>query len=177
MGVSLRRPSSVAAAAFDYRAPSTECLSRPIKKENIILAMGRANGTPSCPLLLLADDINSPPNAPPYPPSLHAYHHYQNWRPYAIYRLEHWGLQYVNNAEVTDDEILAANGAYGGLAELAVLVLPPQQLAAIARKLDLAPAAQHSQQQTNASHPHQQVSFLSPTKHKSDAAVRSSEIR
>ena len=102
---------------------------------------------------------------PPYP-------QYQNWRPYAIYRLEHWGLQYVNNAEVTDDEILAANGAYGGLAELAVLVLPPQQLAAIARKLDLAPAAQ-----TNASHPHQQVSFLSPTKHKSDAAVRSSEIR
>ena len=101
-----------------------------------------------------------PPNARPYPPSLYAYHHYQNWRPYAIYRLEHWGLQYVNNAEVTDDEILAANGAYGGLAELAVLVLPPQQLAAIARKLDLAPAAQHSQQQTNASHPHQQVSFL-----------------
>ena len=92
------------------------------------------------------------------PPSIRAYHHYQNWRPYAIYRLEHWGLQYVNNAEVTDDEILAANGAYGGLAELAVLVLPPQQLAAIARKLDLAPAAQHSQQQTNASHPHQQVS-------------------
>ena len=45
---------------------------------------------------------------PPYP-------QYQNWRPYAIYRLEHWGLQYVNNAEVTDDEILAANGAYGGL--------------------------------------------------------------
>ena len=84
---------------------------------------------------------------------------YQNWRPYAIYRLEHWGLQYVNNAEITDDEILAANGAYGGLAELAVLVLPPQQLAAIARKLDLAPG-QNSQQQTNASHPHQQVSFL-----------------
>ena len=157
MGVSLRRPSSVAAAAFDYRAPSTECPSRPIKKENIILAMGRANGTPSCPLLLLADDINSPPNAPIS--SLHAYRR-QNWRPYAIYRLEHWGLQYVNNAEVTDDEILAANGAYGGLAELAVLVLPPQQLAAIARKLDLAPAAQHSQQQTNASHPHQQVSLL-----------------
>ena len=82
-------------------------------------------------------------------------YHHQNWRPYAIYRLEHWGLQYVNNAEVTDDEILAANGAYGGLAELAVLVLPPQQLAAIARKLDLAPAAQ-----TNASHHHQQVSLL-----------------
>ena len=90
----------------------------------------------------------SPPNAP-----ISSIHPYQNWRPYAIYRLEHWGLQYVNNAEVTDDEILAANGAYGGLAELAVLVLPPQQLAAIARKLDLAPPPQ----QTNASHPHQQV--------------------
>ena len=80
---------------------------------------------------------------------MHAYQ--QNWRPYAIYRLEHWGLQYVNNSEVTDDEILAANAAYGGLAELAVLVLPPQQLAAIARKLDLAPAP-HPQQPNASSH-------------------------
>ena len=63
---------------------------------------------------------------------------------------------------MTDDEILAANAAYGGLAELAVLVLPPQQLAAIARKLDLAPAPHHAQpqqQQANASHQHQHVSF------------------
>ena len=58
---------------------------------------------------------------------------------------------------MTDDEILAANAAYGGLAELAVLVLPPQHLAAIARKLDLTtPPPQ--QQQPNASHPQQNAS-------------------
>jgi leucine-rich repeat-containing protein 49 len=33
----------------------------------------------------------------------------RNWRSYAIYRLEHWGLRYVNNAEVTDDDIFEAN--------------------------------------------------------------------
>ena len=27
------------------------------------------------------------------------------WRLYAIYRLEHWGLQFVNNTEITDDYI------------------------------------------------------------------------
>ena len=36
-------------------------------------------------------------------------YHKRNWRMYAIYRLEHWGLRYVNNAEVTDDDIFEAN--------------------------------------------------------------------
>jgi hypothetical protein len=36
-------------------------------------------------------------------------YHKRNWRSYAIYRLEHWGLRYVNNAEVTDDDIFEAN--------------------------------------------------------------------
>ncbi len=75
----------------------------------------------------------------------------QNWRPYAIYRLEHWGLQYVNNSEVTDEEILEANRAYGSLGELAVLVMPQTHLANIARKLDLLPppATNAAQYQVN----------------------------
>merc|ERR1719242_472299 len=47
----------------------------------------------------------------------------KNWRPYAIFRLEHWGLLYVNNQEVSDDEILMANETYGSLGELAILSL------------------------------------------------------
>ena len=48
----------------------------------------------------------------------------KNWRPYAIFRLEHWGLLYINNKEVSDDDILAANEMYCSLGELAILALP-----------------------------------------------------
>ncbi len=60
--------------------------------------------------------------------------YHKSWRHYAVFRLEHWGLQYVNNAEVTCEDILEANAAYGALGELAVLVLPQQQISAIIRK-------------------------------------------
>jgi leucine-rich repeat-containing protein 49 len=36
-------------------------------------------------------------------------YHKRNWRSYAIYRLEHWGLRYINNVEVTDEDIFEAN--------------------------------------------------------------------
>lgn len=39
-------------------------------------------------------------------------YHKRNWRSYAIYRLEHWGLRYINNVEVTDEDIFEANQVY-----------------------------------------------------------------
>ena len=51
-----------------------------------------------------------------------------DWRLYAIYRLEHWGLSSINNSDVNDTEILEANKIYGSLGELAVMVMPQAQL-------------------------------------------------
>ena len=59
------------------------------------------------------------------------------WRLYAIYRLEHWGLQYVNNTEITDDDIMEANRTYGSLGELAIMVLPQSQILPLIRKFEL----------------------------------------
>ena len=42
--------------------------------------------------------------------------------------------RYVNNSEVTPEDVLEANSAYGCLGELAVLVLPQQQISNIIRK-------------------------------------------
>ena len=52
-------------------------------------------------------------------------------------RLEHWGLLYVNNQEVSDDEILMANETYGSLGELAIMSLPKQQILTLFKKLEL----------------------------------------
>ena len=52
-------------------------------------------------------------------------------------RLEHWGLLYVNNQEVSDDEILSANETYGSLGELAIMSLPKQQILNLFKKLEL----------------------------------------
>ena len=59
------------------------------------------------------------------------------WRQYAIYRLEHWGLLYINNKGVTDDEILAANDTYGSLGELAIMTLPKAKILSLLKKLEL----------------------------------------
>ena len=60
-----------------------------------------------------------------------------DWRLYAIYRLEHWGLSTINNVEVSDAEILEANRIYGSLGELAVMVMPQMQLNNLVKKLDI----------------------------------------
>ena len=54
-----------------------------------------------------------------------------------IGRLEHWGLLYVNNQEVSDDEILSANETYGSLGELAIMSLPKHQILNLFKKLEL----------------------------------------
>jgi leucine-rich repeat-containing protein 49 len=64
---------------------------------------------------------------------------HKNWRAYAIYRLEHWGLQYINNSEISDDDILEANRTYGSLGELAIMVMSPGQITALVRKFELVP--------------------------------------
>ena len=56
-----------------------------------------------------------------------------DWRLYAIYRLEHWGLSSINNSDVNDSEILEANRIYGSLGELAVMVMPQAQLNTVLR--------------------------------------------
>ena len=65
------------------------------------------------------------------------------WRNYAIYRLEHWGLQYVNNAEITDEDIMEANRTYGSLGELAIMVLPQSQIVPLIRKFELGMLCMH----------------------------------
>ena len=52
-------------------------------------------------------------------------------------RLEHWGLLYVNNQQVSDDEILSANETYGSLGELAIMSLPKQNILNLFKKLEL----------------------------------------
>ena len=59
------------------------------------------------------------------------------WRLYAIYRLEHWGLQYVNNTEITDEDIMEANRTYGSLGELAIMVLPQSHIIPLIKKFEL----------------------------------------
>merc|ERR1712110_315409 len=60
-----------------------------------------------------------------------------DWRLYAIYRLEHWGLSSINNSDVNDSEILEANRIYGSLGELAVMVMPQAQLNTLIKRLDI----------------------------------------
>ncbi|XP_071746613.1 uncharacterized protein [Lepeophtheirus salmonis] len=59
------------------------------------------------------------------------------WKLYAIYRLEHWGLRIINNEEITEKNIILANKMYGSLGELAVLVTPPSTMTNIIKKLDM----------------------------------------
>lgn len=63
--------------------------------------------------------------------------HPKNWKAYAVYRLEHWGLQYINNTEITDQDILEANQTYGSVGELALMVLPHTQILALVKKFEL----------------------------------------
>ncbi|KAF7265554.1 uncharacterized protein LOC143195787 [Rhynchophorus ferrugineus] len=48
----------------------------------------------------------------------------KNWRPYAIYRLSHWGLKVINDVEITDEDIKQANIDYQSLSDLVLWSLP-----------------------------------------------------
>jgi leucine-rich repeat-containing protein 49 len=51
-----------------------------------------------------------------------------NWRTYAIWRLNHWGLKQINGMEITDDEISDAENVYCGLSDLVLWSLPESLL-------------------------------------------------
>lgn len=48
----------------------------------------------------------------------------KNWRPYAIYRLSHWGIKTINGIDITEEEIDDAHKAYAGLYDLVLWSLP-----------------------------------------------------
>jgi leucine-rich repeat-containing protein 49 len=52
----------------------------------------------------------------------------KNWRTYAIWRLNHWGLKQINGMEITDDEIIDAENTYSGLSDLVLFSLPESLL-------------------------------------------------
>jgi leucine-rich repeat-containing protein 49 len=48
----------------------------------------------------------------------------KNWRAYAIWRLNHWGLKQINGLEITDEDIMEAESTYSGLSDLVLWSLP-----------------------------------------------------
>ena len=60
-----------------------------------------------------------------------------NFKAIFAFRLEHWGLLYINNIGVTDDEILTANETYGSLGELAIMALPKSKILTLVKRLEL----------------------------------------
>lgn len=61
----------------------------------------------------------------------------KNWRPYAIYRLSHWGLKTINGIEITDSEIEQAQTEYIGLSDLVLWSLPESLLQPLLARLRL----------------------------------------
>jgi leucine-rich repeat-containing protein 49 len=52
----------------------------------------------------------------------------KNWRAYAIWRLNHWGLKSINGMEITEEEIAEAERTYNGLSDLVLWSLPESLL-------------------------------------------------
>ncbi|XP_037079273.1 leucine-rich repeat-containing protein 49-like [Pollicipes pollicipes] len=57
------------------------------------------------------------------------------WRAYAVYRLHHWGLRRLNDADVTAEQTAAADAAFGPLGRLAFCCLPEARLVQTAEQL------------------------------------------
>lgn len=61
----------------------------------------------------------------------------KNWRPYAIYRLSHWGVRQINGEDVRDTEIEEAHRMYEGLSDLVLWSLPDTVLEPLLVRLRL----------------------------------------
>lgn len=61
----------------------------------------------------------------------------KNWRPYAIYRLSHWGIKTINGVDVTENEIDEAHKTYAGLSDLVLWSLPETLLEPLLARLRL----------------------------------------
>ncbi|XP_045460389.1 leucine-rich repeat-containing protein 49 [Harmonia axyridis] len=59
----------------------------------------------------------------------------KKWRTYAIFRLSHWGLKYINDVEVTKEEIEEANIEYQSLSDMVLWSLPDIQLEPLLTRL------------------------------------------
>ncbi|XP_050540565.1 leucine-rich repeat-containing protein 49 isoform X2 [Daktulosphaira vitifoliae] len=61
----------------------------------------------------------------------------KDWQPYAIYRLSHWGLKYINDLEIDDIQIIKSSDTYKGLSDLVLCSLPESLLTSLLNKLQL----------------------------------------
>uniref|UniRef100_A0A6P7FUM5 Dynein axonemal assembly factor 1 homolog n=1 Tax=Diabrotica virgifera virgifera TaxID=50390 RepID=A0A6P7FUM5_DIAVI len=52
----------------------------------------------------------------------------KKWESYAIFRLAHWGLKNINDKEITETDVKAANEEYQGLSDLVLWSLPDSLL-------------------------------------------------
>ena len=59
----------------------------------------------------------------------------KNWRTYAIYRLNHWGLKQINGVEISETEVSEAESTYGGLSDLVLWSLPESLLQPLFQRL------------------------------------------
>lgn len=61
----------------------------------------------------------------------------KQWRPYAVYRLAHWGIKMINDAEITAQEIDEAQKTYSGLSDLVLWSLPESLVEPLLYRLHL----------------------------------------
>ncbi|CAH2089294.1 unnamed protein product [Euphydryas editha] len=59
----------------------------------------------------------------------------KSWREYAVYRLAHWGLKEINNEQITDEELKAANQTFNGLSDIVLRALPDAPLQPLLARL------------------------------------------
>ncbi|KAF5270238.1 hypothetical protein FQA39_LY08452 [Lamprigera yunnana] len=61
----------------------------------------------------------------------------KDWKLYAIYRLAHWGLRFINGKEVTEEDICKANEEYQSLSDIVLWTLPNVLLQPLLMRLQL----------------------------------------
>ncbi|KAK4884600.1 hypothetical protein RN001_000871 [Aquatica leii] len=62
---------------------------------------------------------------------------HKEWKTYAIYRLAHWGLRFINGKEVTEEDINNANEEYQSLSDIVLWTLPNVLLQPLLIRLQL----------------------------------------
>ncbi|KAL5244269.1 hypothetical protein ACI65C_011679 [Semiaphis heraclei] len=68
----------------------------------------------------------------------------KEWHSYAIYRLSHWGLKFVNDKEVDEPQIAKSMDTFKGLSNLVLYSLPESLLTPLLNKLQLDYSAEES---------------------------------
>ncbi|KAB0803978.1 hypothetical protein PPYR_00948 [Photinus pyralis] len=61
----------------------------------------------------------------------------KNWQSYAVYRLAHWGLRFINGKEISEEDIRAANEEYQSLSDIVLWTLPNTLLQPLLVRLQL----------------------------------------